>query len=253
MDPDAAAYIAAVETADDQALEEKVKIAIDNFFIGCKEDGIFSSLKAACILAAARTIPGALTPLLSSMPAPTLEGSVAGWTYDRINGLKGSGSSGGANNYLRTNYLAASATRDNNHIAAWKTTSLAGGATAYYLGYVSPRALAVGNGGNYNHGGLANPSGLLGAAIGLHGVARQSSANFDIKRPDVALTNVANATSGAPSDTEVYVFNLNNNNNPGTQWCSEPFAFYSAGDFLDLALLDARVTTLINAIGAAIP
>ena len=31
MDTDAAAYITAVETADGQALEEKTKIAIDNF------------------------------------------------------------------------------------------------------------------------------------------------------------------------------------------------------------------------------
>jgi hypothetical protein len=30
-------------------------------------------------------------------------------------------------------------------------------------------------------------------------------------------------------------------------------AFYSIGESLDLALLDARVTTLINAIAAAIP
>jgi hypothetical protein len=33
MDPDAAAYITAVETADGQALEEKTKIAIDNFVL----------------------------------------------------------------------------------------------------------------------------------------------------------------------------------------------------------------------------
>jgi hypothetical protein len=36
MDTDAAAYITAVETADGQALEEKTKIAIDNFVLGCK-------------------------------------------------------------------------------------------------------------------------------------------------------------------------------------------------------------------------
>jgi hypothetical protein len=30
-------------------------------------------------------------------------------------------------------------------------------------------------------------------------------------------------------------------------------AFYSIGESLDLALLDARVTDLINAFGAAIP
>jgi len=44
LDPDAAAYITAVETADGQALEEKVKIAIDNFVLGCKADGIWSAI-----------------------------------------------------------------------------------------------------------------------------------------------------------------------------------------------------------------
>ena len=70
MDSDAAAYITAVETADGQALEEKVKIAIDNFVLGCKADGIWSAIKASCILAGARTTNGALVPLVGT--APTL-------------------------------------------------------------------------------------------------------------------------------------------------------------------------------------
>jgi hypothetical protein len=62
MDTDAAAYITAVETADDQTLEEKTKIAIDNFVLGCKADGIWTAIKASCILAGARTLNGALVP-----------------------------------------------------------------------------------------------------------------------------------------------------------------------------------------------
>ena len=37
-----------------------------------------------------------------------------------------------------------------------------------------------------------------------------------------------------------------------TNWNGR-LAFYSIGEYLDLAILDARVTTLINAIAAAIP
>ena len=61
MDPDAAAYITAVEAADTAAgspggLEERTKIAIDNFVLGCKADGIWTAIKASCILAGARTL-----------------------------------------------------------------------------------------------------------------------------------------------------------------------------------------------------
>jgi hypothetical protein len=68
MDPDAAAYITAVETADGQALEERTKIAIDNFVLGCKADGIWTAIKASCILSGARTLAGALVPLVGTAP-----------------------------------------------------------------------------------------------------------------------------------------------------------------------------------------
>jgi hypothetical protein len=89
MDPDAAAYITAVETADGQALEEKTKIAIDNFVLGCKADGIWNAIKASCILAGARTRLGALTPLVGT--APTSFNFVDG-DYNRKTGLVGDGS-----------------------------------------------------------------------------------------------------------------------------------------------------------------
>jgi hypothetical protein len=38
-----------------------------------------------------------------------------------------------------------------------------------------------------------------------------------------------------------------------TKYLQGRLAFYSIGESLDLALLDARVTDLINAFGAAIP
>jgi hypothetical protein len=47
FDPDAAAYLRAVEAADGQALETPVKRAVDDFFRGTKADGIWDAIKAS--------------------------------------------------------------------------------------------------------------------------------------------------------------------------------------------------------------
>jgi hypothetical protein len=67
-DADAQAYITAVETADGQALETGVRDAINAFVVGCKADGIWNAIKASCILAGARTLTGALVPLVGTAP-----------------------------------------------------------------------------------------------------------------------------------------------------------------------------------------
>jgi hypothetical protein len=67
-DPDAGAYIAAVEAADGQLLEFGVGKAINDFVVGCKQDKIWDAIKASCILAGARTLTGALTPLVGTAP-----------------------------------------------------------------------------------------------------------------------------------------------------------------------------------------
>jgi hypothetical protein len=100
-DPDAQAYLQAVEAVDGQALEFEVARAIDNFVLGCKADGIWNAIKASCILAGARTrLNGALVPLVGT--APTSFNFVDG-DYNRKTGLVGNGS---------TKYLTAN--RNNN-------------------------------------------------------------------------------------------------------------------------------------------
>ena len=85
-DADAGAYIKSVEVADAQQLELAVAQAINQFVLGCKADGIWSAIKASCILMGARTLTGALTPLVGS--APTNFNFVSG-DYARKTGLKG--------------------------------------------------------------------------------------------------------------------------------------------------------------------
>jgi hypothetical protein len=94
FDPDAKAYIAAVEVADGQALEPAIRTAYNNFILGCKSDGIWDAIKASCILAGARSLSGALVPLKGS--APTNNNFVSG-DYVRTTGLVGDGTT----KYLR--------------------------------------------------------------------------------------------------------------------------------------------------------
>ena len=86
FDPDALDYINRVETADGERLEPRVRTAINQFVLGCKADGIWTSLVTSCIMAGARTVAGAITPLVGN--APTNNNFVAG-DYSRTLGLLG--------------------------------------------------------------------------------------------------------------------------------------------------------------------
>jgi hypothetical protein len=67
-DEDALNYVLAVENADGERLEEKVKTAIENFVLGCKNDNIWDSIKESCLIGGARTLEGALLPLKGNAP-----------------------------------------------------------------------------------------------------------------------------------------------------------------------------------------
>jgi hypothetical protein len=59
--------------------------------------------------------------------------------------------------------------------------------------------------------------------------------------------------SQAPSTGSIFVFARENGSGSPELFLQDRLAFYSIGESLNLALLDARVTDLINAFGAAIP
>jgi hypothetical protein len=63
------------------------------------------------------------------------------------------------------------------------------------------------------------------------------------------------SNSSAPSNALITIFARNSSaTDLAPQLLTfERFAFYSIGESLDLALLDARVTALITAFGVAIP
>ena len=259
-DPDAQSYITAVEAADGQALEVGVRDAINAFVVGCKADGTWSAIKASCILAGARTLAGALVPLVGT--APTNYNFVAG-DYDRETGLKGNGST----KYLDSNRNGNQQGRDNFHHSVFVTdagstnTNRAHISTPYSGQSSSDLSdfLAQNNNTliirNRNANGdsnniLASPA---GSTIDFLGSNRNNSNSHSFRRQSVTTVVATgnSAVSFPPLNGNMAVFARPGS--PAFLYSDARLAFYSIGESLDLALLDARVTTLVNAIGAAIP
>jgi hypothetical protein len=254
-DSDAQAYISAVEAADTQALEVDVKDAINAFVVGCKADGIWNAIKASCILAGARTLAGALVPLVG--PAPTnVSNLFAQGDYNRRTGLTGSKSPA---KYLNSNRAANADPQNSNHTSVYITTVTTAPASTfpYYIGNAGNLSGATSIGRNPTNGAAVfrcqnNNADVLGtgAATGLYGVNRNVSANYIARQ---ASTNTTfTRVSQAPTGGNTLVFTLNDGSSTALRAIDGTIAFYSIGESLNLELLDARVTTLINAFAAAI-
>ena len=250
-DPDAAAYIARVEgtSGDNQALEAAVKDAINAFVVGCKADGIWNAIKASAILAGARTLNGALQPLVGT--APTNNNFVAG-DYNRKTGLVGDGST----KYLDSNRNNNADPQDSNHNAIYVSSAQSPARNKVYIGAgVQTNENGVTNLGVLSSGDMffrnrsSSQSSISAAnqSTGLVGTSRSSPSSYTARRVSVN-TNFA-VTSQAPYSGNVCVFATTNGIIP----TNARLAFYSIGEALDLALLDARVTDLINKFAEVIP
>jgi len=249
-DPDAAVYIAAVEAADETAspgvgaLETATKVAIHSFVKGCKNDGIWPAIKASCILAGARTLNGALVPLVGTAPTNVNNNFVSG-DYNRKNGLTGDGST----KYLNSNRATNADPQNTKHLSVYMTThytrsgtqgvigSSAGGASLLTTATTRFFRISAGTGG-----GVAEGTALPG----LFGASRSDAANVS-GRYNSTDYSVALASEALASNTSL-VFTRD-----GTTLVAPTIAFYSIGGAIDLAKLDTRVTDLINAFAAAIP
>lgn len=251
-DSDAEAYLQAVEAADGQQLEQGVADAINSFVVGCKSDGIWTAIKASCILAGARTLSGALVPLVGT--APTNNNFVSG-DYNRETGLKGNGST----KYLITNRANNSDPQNNAHCSIYRQESLGTGirgafgslkntAPVFFRGFIFNSASE--NFARCNNS-VATASYGNGASLGFYGVARSSSTVQNHKFPGIAVQSVS-STSGPPTGYVDYVFANNVNNTQVQYYYNARLSFYSIGESIDLAALDSRVSTLMTDLAAAI-
>jgi len=251
-DADAQAYLRAVEQADNQGpLEQGVQQAVNQFVIGCKADGIWNAIKASCILAGARTLTGALVPLVGSAPT-NVNGLFVEGDYNRTTGLVGDGST----KYLNSNRAVTADLQTNNHISVFMSSvdSFASGTFAnYYLSSPSTtptraigRRLTPSTQGAIPDSNSFVAVGASPPASGFLGMSRNSSTQATVRTGSSNTTVTADIVS--PITGNMFVFSRGSD-----RFVNARLAFYSIGESLNLALLDARVTTLVNALAAVIP
>ena len=246
-DPDAQTYLAAVEAADGQALEGDVALAINDFVVGCKLDGIWDAIKASCILAGARTLSGALVPLKGT--APTNFNFVSG-DYNRETGLVGDGST----KSLLSNRANNADPQNSKHLSAY--ISVAAGSTSQAIiaasGQVSGGSFWYMNASTLSN--IVRINGTSNATVttsvpGFTGFSRSTSTDV-VMRASGATTTAAQTSSTPASDVHsIFTRTVS----PSGFYSASRISFYSIGESLDLALLDNRVSTLMTDIGAAIP
>ena len=216
--------------------------AIDRFIKGCRDDGIYDDLNACCVMAGWDSLAGALTPLKGA--APTNSGFLDA-DLDRGIGLTGDGST----KYLDSNRASEEDDQDSHHLAVFQTnpqignpkyiagrgivdagtTTLVGVSSATNKLYTRSRNSA-------DNGGAAGLS-----ATGLLGMSRSASDNYDVRVNSNTFNTVQD--SQTPLTGNIWVFRSNNVGS-GSSY-DGTLSFYSIGSATDLALLDARVSTLM--------
>ena len=242
VDPDAIIYINNVEKADGENLEYDTAKAIHDFVVGCKADGIWNAIKASCILAGARTLAGALVPLVGTAPT-NVDGLFVSDDYNRKTGLVGDGST----KYLDSNRNHTADPQNSFHVSAFVST--VGTFLMAGTGSSTGRS-ALGEIGVRLRSNTADGPGGTVSANTFTGGSRSSSTA--VTRRVNGTTQSITRTSESPAAGNIFVLARNNNGTPDF-FGNHRISFYSIGESLDLALLDARVTDLINAFGAAIP
>jgi hypothetical protein len=261
-DVDATLYIQTVEAADGQRLESGVATAINSFVLGCKADGIWNAIKASCILAGARTLAGALVPLVGT--APARQGTEGGWNYNRETGLQGNGT----NNYINTNSTTSIFTSQTSrhqfvYGSSFATTGSEAAAGLYstatittleILNVVDPGPVRRYRSGTGTIGEFPSISSGFTTSGSIAG-SRTSSTSAVLYQNGASAN--ANTTSVTPTSSTLQFFVFAANvNNAAAGLCNARLQFWSIGDGLSGAqtlALHNRVFDLTTAIGVAIP
>ena len=248
-DPDALRYIAAVQQADGATLEPAVRKAITDFITGCKQDGIWSAIKASCILAGARTLAGINVPLKGG--TPTFNAFTAS-EYDRKTGLTATG----ATQYIDTGRAGNADGQNDLHFAVYISEAHTGAASGSYI--------AAGNLNQTTSSGLFRSAGLGSHTYRIRGanIAQLTTppGAFAGVRVDastaVAYGDSVNTNSSAGTATAVannwWVLGNNSSGLTNQFPCDGRVAFYSIGSAISDDSLLVRIAALYAAIGAAI-
>ena len=168
---------------------------------------------------------------------PTTSGFVSG-DYNKTAGLT---SRAAGNTFLDTNRAGSADPQDSFHAAVYLTNI-----SDVYVAAHGPSGggmMTLATSGARNRSSGAGSFSSTALAPGLVGSSRSASGAFDlIANGTVSTASIASGTPGT-ENTKIpgYVYAGIYSNNR--------FSFYSIGEAVDLALLDARVNSLMSSIG----
>jgi len=237
--PEAEAWFNAVVAAGSSIITAN-KDAVNAFVVGCKADGIWTSIGQAFLLCAAADLTGALVPLKGT--APTNRNFVSG-DYSRTTGLVGNAS----NKDLVTNRNNNVDAQNNRGIGVWRTTSETRTGNCTAIGSASGTGEALLFSSTVARIGR-NPQSSAGVSLadtsqvaGYWGIVRTSASDNSMRYngADTAGTS----TSETPSSGSLYVFSR-----AGSIYSNARISFYWAGASLTQSLLDARLATLMSSL-----
>ena len=241
--PEATDYFARIATAG-SSITTANKTAVNAFIVGCKSDGIWTAIKSSCLLAGPDDLTGALVPLVGT--APTNVNFLSG-DYSRTTGLVGDGTT----KYLNSNRNNNADPQNNQHLAVRVTSANTTGGNSSFIGNGlgdTGCSQIINSGGAFNVRTRCQSAAIsdqlsTGAVItGTVAISRSSSSTYNvIQQSGVVTTVTTNSETPFSQNTVVFGRNLSAGSNAR-------ISFYSIGESLNLALLDARLTTYMSSL-----
>ena len=265
-DPDATTYLQAVEAADGQTLEIGVAQAVNDFVVGCKANGIWTSATQLLMPCGPRTLTGALIPLKGT--SPTNNGFLTG-DYNRKTGL---GDPSNTSKWLNSNILQNSLPHF-SHALAWRGSIVVNSGSQSLIGRYnnstnsSASLLALDSWTTTGSGGRAFRSGTFfsgqfpiststaaaSCLIGSKTAINAASLYVDNNAP-VTATNSVSPSFEAQS---LGWFALNQQSGAAAAFSTDRLqvgGIYTSGlDSTQVAVFRTLTETYVNDIGAAIP
>jgi len=261
-DQDSLNYVLNVENADGERLEEKTKTAMNDFIVGCKNDGIWTSIKESCLIGGARTLNGALIPLVGNEPTNI---NFVSSDYDRRIGIR---SNYGDLKALKAGSRNLDYARDNVHAAVYVTQPLdiwydylffySVNSRNIYLSvrdielvYFRLRLCSSPASEGYMYW---NPDWSTETFSGLVGMSKPDSSSIKLRLNGIdyskSLSSCPNGLWKRISYLDGDIYLLTQNPESTNYWDFFPgiIGFYSLGEDIDLAKLENRLKIYFDAI-----
>lgn len=230
--------IAAIEAADGLRLENAVLAAIipyANWRI---------PLGGACVLhSAARTLAGAMVPLVGPTPTP-VDFTAAAYNRRRL-------LSNGSTQYVNSNYGNTSDAQDSQHMFTYASGGNYGAGTVAVMGLMSPAAgSSILTTGSRSRAETTDGVVSFSGRSGFAGISREAPGSYARILPPETTESYPARASALPGAGSLFVFARNNNGSPSNPG-AHPLCLYSFGADIDLNEARTRCVAYEAALIAA--